>query len=536
MAKVLDPKLFNIDVLALTDENVKQFKEVTTGAIFETNSDVFRKGSLYDTEIFGPIGSQIRNEQFGYINLHVPILHPFVYETLLDLGSLFSKIVEGKQYVKFDNTINNFVPCERQEGNTGYGYLMDNIHKVKFQDNNSDQRRYKIQLVEKYCKKEFMSTKLLVLPAGLREYSVDAKGIPSEDEINNLYRKVLGVSTMLKNTNIDLNSYIIDPIRLKIQKSVNEVFNYIFMLLKGKSKFIEGNFTKRAISYGTRNVITPFHNEIQDLTKQEDVLFNKTIVGLYQYVKAISPITMNRVLSIFINRILNPNNNSAYLVDKGSLRYVLAEIQEKKKNEWLSMEGLTSIMNKLNQDGIRISPIELDNHYLLLVYDDGVNVKILFNNEEILPDMKKEYIRPITYCELFYLAIYDVRNKYPAFMTRYPVIDLGGIYPTGLYVKTTVKGRTINLTINNEEKEVTEYPILNQKFVESLSPHTSKLGRLGADFDGDTCSLNVLFTQESINELNKYLNSKEAYVTPTGDITYSSATDVVELVMAEITD
>jgi hypothetical protein len=60
------------------------------------------------------------------------------------------------------------------------------------------------------------------------------------------------------------------------------------------------------------------------------------------------------------------------------------------------------------------------------------------------------------------------------------------------------------------------------------------LQRLDADFDGDKVSLNVLYTEESIAEINKLLNSKEFYITPTGEITFSIKTDTLELVMLHL--
>ena len=112
---------------------------------------------------------------------------------------------------------------------------------------------------------------------------------------------------------------------------------------------------------------------------------------------------------------------------------------------------------------------------------------------------------------------------------------MGGVYPTKLYVKTTVKGRTVNFKYNNQVKEVVEYPNLKEEFVNSLSPHLSKLERLTADFDGDTMSMNVLYTEESIKEIENMFNSKEFYITPDGEIAFTMSQGVTELVIAHMT-
>ena len=50
-----------------------------------------------------------------------------------------------------------------------------------------------------------------------------------------------------------------------------------------------------------------------------------------------------------------------------------------------------------------------------------------------------------------------------------------------------------------------------------------------------TMSMNVLYTEESIEEINKMFDSKEFYITPDGEITFTSAQGVNELVIAHMT-
>lgn len=54
--------------------------------------------------------------------------------------------------------------------------------------------------------------------------------------------------------------------------------------------------------------------------------------------------------------------------------------------------------------------------------------------------------------------------------------------------------------------------------------------------DGDTTSLNIIYTDESIKEIDKFLESPTAYTTPTGSIAYSQNSDVVDLVMKSLTE
>lgn len=506
------PDLFNIDIVAFNNTNTKHLGEVINTNVFETNSSVFAAGSLFDTKIFGQVGSQERNETPGVIDLGVPVLHPYLYIILCSLGDKYEQVFEGKKYATFDTTKKDITIVSNREGSTGYTYMLSTIKKVQWNDNNSDQRRYKIDLVNKYLKDEYLCTKWLVLPAGLRDYVEDKNGVPSEDEVNSLYRNLIGTASLIKSIKVGTDLSLIDPIRLKLQKILVEIFQYFKTLLDGKSKFIQGKFAKRAIRYGTRNVITPMPPQVKDLTSDQILTMNHTTVGLYQYIKSIAPITMNRVSSIFINHILNPNNTQAYLINPDTKKTELVNIPIKKRDEWFTIEGLNDIMNKLAQPELRVEPVKIDKYYLLMLYDDGKNIKIFLHTDEIREELNKKYLRPITYAELFFISVVGVVDKYPGFVTRYPVAGLGGIYPTKIYLKTTINARTVELEYGGTIKTLKEYPILDSLFVESMSPHTSRIGLLGADYDGDSVrgSIIVRFKKSKFDKLLINDNNKKS--------------------------
>lgn len=533
--KPLDNRLFNIDVLVLNKSNTQGMLEVTSNNVFEPNSQIFDSNGLFSTNIFGPIGTTMRNERHGYINLHLGILHPLVFEHITSLKTYYKDIIEGKVYAKFDPKEGDFVITPDGKGNTGFSFFLDNMDKLKFQPTESAQRTFKIEIIKKYAKKEALIDKWLVLPAGMRDYSIDSKGVPSEDEINNIYRKLMSATGLLKNINTT-NSASLDGVRLRIQKITLEIFNYIKSLLDGKNKFIQGKWGKRSITNGTRNVLTGLPTNVLNLKDANRITSNHTIVGIHQYCSAITPITMNRLHSEFIYKFLNPNSDTAKLVDPKTLETKLVTIPVSARDQWLSLEKLTSIMKRLASDELKVTPAMVDKYYLMLVYDDGDNVVLLNSSDEITDEMNREYIRPITLVELFYIAVEPVKDKYPCFVTRYPVAGLGGIYPSLVYLKTSGKGRTVNLQKDGQVRQVIEYPILTEKFFNSVSVSGTHLKRLGGDYDGDTVGFNVVYTEESISEIKKLLASKEMYLTPDGEMTYSANNDVLDLTLSHLTE
>lgn len=528
--------LLNVDILVLTDQMIKFIGEVKTGDIFESGTKIFKRDGLYSNEIFGPTGSAIRQERYGYIKLNIPILHPFVYLTLLSLASKYEGIINGTKYAKFNNNTKDFEFTDIKNGETGYNFFLKHVNKIKFKETNSDQRSYRIKFVTKYTQPQYMIDKWIVIPAGLRDCEEDENGHISEDEINDFYRKLINTANSVKNFNIDSNLDLLNPIRVKLQNTACEIFEYIRNLIQGKTKFTEGKFAKRAVTYGTRNVITPIPAKIQSLKDKDIIDINKSTIGLYQYIKSINPVTIHRVRTMFINNVFNPNNNSAYLVNPKTMKTELVNINTKRKDEWLTLEGINNTISKLSNKTRRFDPVIVDGYYMFVVVDTGKQIVIYEDTNDIPEDTNPNFIRPLTYCELFYLAIYDVKDKYPGYTTRYPVTGLGSIYPTYPYVKTTARSRIVNVRYKTWIRDVIEYPILGELFIESFSPSTQHLARLSGDYDGDMLSYTSLLTEESIEEVNKFLNSKEAYITTTNEITYSSSDDVVDIVMKVLTE
>ena len=85
-------------------------------------------------------------------------------------------------------------------------------------------------------------------------------------------------------------------------------------------------------------------------------------------------------------------------------------------------------------------------------------------------------------------------------------------------------------------KSVDEYPILQTKWWRSLSPHMVRLKALVGDFDGDTCSFNTVYTDDSINEIDSKLDDVGFYLYPDNTVIDSNSNDFVDLVIKHITE
>lgn len=533
--KPMDPNFFNIDLLILNRSNTGYMLEVKSPIIFESSSNIFKKDGLFSNEIFGDVGSKDRMERCGYIDLKIPVMHPLIYKTVCELSSLYKNIINSKVKAKFDNKIKDFVIDPN--GDTGINFFLENFTKINFDNRNSDRRDFKIKLIQKYSSKDSLLTRWLVIPAGLRDYTIADNGRPTEDEINTLYRKLLTSTNMIRNTTIrDDDMHTLDNIRLKIQNTLLEIYKYFETLLNGKNKFIQGKWAKRAVANGTRNVLSPSLVNIKNLKNENKITINHTIIGLYQYLKGIEPIAVNRIQTIFINSILNHNSTTALLINPTNMKSEIVNISVAKRDEWLSPEGLGNIITKMIQDELFTSEVHIDKYYLMLVYEKGNDVYLIKDTNNIPEDIDKSKLRPITYIELFYIAIAGVIDKFPCVFTRYPISGLGSIFPSKAYVKTTTVGKEVTVHYDGQTRVVPEYPRLEKPIYKTSASSLCRRARLGADFDGDTVSVNFLFTDEAIKEIDNKLESVSFYLDPSGNISDSVQNDINELTFLHMSD
>ena len=488
ISEKMDP--MNISLLILTPDIIRRLGEVKSKDVYEQNSTTFKKDGLFSTEIFGPVGSKERLKRFGYIDMGLDILHPRIYKELITLNSLYKDILEGKKYAKFDPKLKDFVETDKLDGETGYNLFFKYFDQIQFKVTNSVQRLFKILFIKKYKLQDVKINKYLVIPAGLRDYIVTESGKVLENEINNYYRKLLTVSNTAKQFKHETRDVeFINQIRVRLQKVVVEIYDYIENMLDGKSKFIQGKWTKRAIFYGTRNVITGTPSDIQDLDDPNEIEDITTVVGPLQAAKGLLPKTIFELRTRFLNRVFDPQATKFNLINPKTLTRQPVNISEKSRSQWVTDEGLENLINKMIQPELFMSEILVDNrYYLYLLIDEGDSITVIDDISQA-PDDKKKYVRPMTFIELLYLTLFDIVPNYPAFLTRYPITGYGSTVIVKLRLKATTKTREVKVRLNplGDVKIAPEYPVFKEGVTPfySLTVPTIYLDRLGADYDGE---------------------------------------------------
>lgn len=526
--------------MVLTRERVARLRPVTSLDIYDGASNDFHDDGLYSTSIFGRVGSDARDSTFSYIDLKASILHPKIYRDLVALKGLYRDILAGRETAVFDPVVNDFIADKSEKAQTGYSFFIAHFPKLQLRRSKSPTRMLKVQLIEKY-RGDAMTRYIPVLPAGLRDIEINPNGTVSKNEIHDLYYRALSIANTIPLTS-DMESPALDIARNALTNTLLQIYELIEGMLGGKNGFILNKWASRRVVYGTRNVLSVMDTSIGDLNANNAPGFDATTLGLYQVIKGLTPITIHRLRQTFGQQI-NGGEGQVRLINKTTLKPEWVTLSPEARDTWTTKDGLSSVIDQYQLVGNRGRAVEIENHYLALIYKGPDMTFKLFNDISELPKhLSREHVKPMTLAEMLYLCGYQHWNKYFVQICRYPITGVGSIYPSRVYVKTTIVGENRReLNENWEPYEGAEYQALefpmegSTSYMDTQSPHSTKLVQLGADFDGDTGSATFVMSNEALAENERRLSSKQTWVRTDGSLAASFDYDTISYVLTNLT-
>lgn len=533
---------FNVKLLDLNSKNLTFIKPVTSLDTFDGATTNFHEDGLFSVSIFGRAGTDERYTRFSYIDLRTTVIHPYLWGALYTIRSLYAEIMAGKTYAIWDPETKNFNRATELDGDTGYSFFMEHFHELDIPKSKSQTRNTYIEALLKYRGKGDTVKLLPVSPAGLRDVEIDRQKRVTKDEVNDIYYRVLSISkTIVPNAALS-NPRILDTARYALQMAVNQIYTYYEGMCKGKRGLFQRSWGGRAIFNGTRNVITAMDTSTPDLDSPRTPSPLHTQIGLYQTLKGALPVAKYQLRSGWLSQVFVENQNAAQLVNPKTLKRELVTVSLDTMDRWTTDEGLDKVITRFDKVSERQKPVMIDGYYLGLIYVDSDTFKIFGDIDELPPHFDRKKVYPLTYTQLLYLSGYRVWNKLITMITRYPVTGLGSTYTTYVYCRTTIVASQkrelgYDWTADPEDQGALEFPDLdpNAPFLDSLVPHSVYLGGLGADFDGDTASANILYGDLSLKENEAYFHNTNAYIGPSGEFSVSPDVHTVNLVLRNMT-
>jgi len=551
---ILDIKLDKEPVvLKLLDPDylIKKYglKEITSFNIFESGTRKFDKNGLFSEEIFGNVIDTKRYTTMAYINLKTDIYQPIIYDIIIKMKKIYQKILEGKLFVKFDKSENDFVICDDDDpdGGTGYSFFVNNFNRKKISPNdyNSLKRKNEMELLLKY-KDNWFIDKLIVLPAGIRDIK-EENGVISQESVNKLYLSLLSLANSFMKKS---NDPIYDSIKFNIQSKVYAIYQYIKNLLSGKYGWVQRKYALRRIALGTRNVSSAPLIGGTDPNDETILKYDEVGIPLYEVLKMVQHHIIFYLKNIIFSNTFSIDSNKAYLINnKGNLQYVNIPLKEIEK--FVKYEGLEKMINKFKYEEFRNSPVYAEDkdgnkYYFAKIYKDKNKVYIYrsqtnlmeylgIDDPKLIDKNKESYL---TWTELFYIIAYisTTMNEKYAFITRYPAIEDGSIFPAKIQVLSTNPSLQAEIVFLSETSlKVPRYPIPGEKYIDTFSVHVSRLAGLGMDFDGDTGSATALMTEDANEELKNFNNSLLSIIDDNFNLKISGDSENAEYTLFNLT-
>jgi len=528
-----------LSLLILTKETLDNLPIISSRDIYEQNSTIFKSDGLFSTSVFGEAGSVSRMESYGRINLGLTILHPRIYREICGVSSLYKGILTGTKYAIFDEKEKDFIESTIEDGHTGYNYFMKFYKDIDYtKKERVASRQVAIDFLNMYDKKSILINDYIVIPAGLRDYTVKENGKIFEDEINGFYRKLITISYTAKMFQEDnLDNEVVNIVKVRLQQAVNNVYEYIENILDGKGGYLQNKETKRTISYGTRNVIGSTPEMVLDYTDKTRPDAFTSIAGIYQTAKGLFPLTLYTLRSKYLHDVFDEESTKARLINPNTFKREVVNINEKSRSDWVTDDGIEKNINKFKQKVNLLSKIVISGYYLFLVYKKDDVVIVLKDIDELDDGLDKKMVTPITYIELFYLLLEPLMKEQYAYIVRYPIADKNSIIPTKVYLKSSITTNKVSVKIldSQEFRTVNEYPVSGETPYNNLNIPALYLDALGADFDGDKTSLNFLFNPISIEETKQQLRDITFLVGTDGNLTFSTGSIVNSALMKLMT-
>ena len=505
---------FKLDLLPI-DEFVKvnDLKEITNPVFFIKDGAPTPDG-LLSNEIFG-ITKEQRSGNFAYINLNGTFLTPICYKMWFRMDSKVRNIVhETNRYI-----IENGAFVEDPKGKTGIAFLKDAWPQLKYEVN-GNKKDIKIRFLNKAYKDGTMFiTKFVVIPAYYRDVDT-SKGHVGVGDINKLYSSLLNASRALKaSSEYGLN--LTGMTRGRIQECLLDIYDWFAKEpnLSKKHGVIKRAVLSKTTDYASRLVISSpdvSGERLEDMmvdTEHCALPLASALVNFFPFIMY--------YLNAFFTKEFSGKINATVINSK------TGEFEEKELGNWQEVFSPMNLKKQIDRfvHGFsnRLIPVEVpikdpkkgDKYYFSFV---GMRMTAAeyakTKGVGTPPDISQ---RPLTWCDLLYMAAVEATKDKCVLITRYPIDSCYNQYPSLVRISSTIETESvvINGVFYPHYPKITANMIgkdTSNLFVDTLRISNPMLKVMGGDYDGDQVTVKGVFFDESNKELKEYINSKRQYI------------------------
>ena len=481
----IDVKGQSMGVWILRDKWIEDngIKEVTDPILYKDGDEPTDNGIL-STEIFGNTAKQ-RTLNCGYIDLKRKFFHPLYFEIIRRMSANIDTVASGQGvwYIE-DGTLTRIDdPDDKRynEDNTGLDWLIKNFRKIQFRDTGSDKRKENLKMLEESSDEEIFISKWIVIPIAYRDIQITSSG-KSNPEINNHYTRLIQLTSSYGNDILSVTKHLT---LYNIQQTLVTIRNLGESLIKSKNGAFQKTILGKAPDYGGRGVISVPSLNGCDLPDDCLVDIEHSGIPLSYCITLGYPFMIKWVMEFFEDTFRNKSVIPHYVKNrKGEYELKYDEIVD--QTEIFTQDFINEKMEMYKQTygAERFETIKIKRA-------DGTWADMYFPGKwyGTNPDDPRANTianRPLTWTDVFYMAAEESLSDKYCYITRYPLEDYFGTFPSRVAVLSTI--RTIPVIING--KVYKHYPYIDinlpknkiaKQFIDTFSISNLYLDAIGGD-------------------------------------------------------
>ena len=519
-ANTIDIEGESMNISLITDKIIEDnnLPEVTNPIMFK-DGYVPTDDGLFSTVIFGESGDE-RKRNHAYIDLKRKFFHPYIFEVLKKLDNKIDKVASGQGFWYIDEQgqliqINDPEDRRYNEDNTGIDWLVKNFRKIKFKETDTKTRNVRLKLLNSLTDDEIFISKWIVIPILYRDIGPGEKNRKIPD-IDNMYNSLI-VDTRAVDNEVLNSSKVLTLYR--IQKKLCQIREVGQGFIEKKNGAFQKSILGKAPDHGARGVISV--PSLNGCEVPNDCLVDIIHSGIpLSYCLVIGLPFMIKWVSEFFEDLFRNRNKIPIINDKTKeIEYV--EVPDQTEIYTTEFIKKKFKMFQKTYGAERIEPI-----YITDINGKQHKMRFIgqgYGNKPDNPNASDISNRYMTWTDVIYLAAVETLSDKYCYITRYPLEDYFGTFPSKVSVLSTIK--TEPVMING--KVYPFYPKIDTnwtpseaatKFIDTISFSNLYLDAIGGDYDGDTVSIKMCFSIEANEEAAKMLEDIKHYVSIQGNL------------------
>jgi hypothetical protein len=478
---------------------------------------------ILSEEIFGRTQKE-KMKKYAYIDLKRKFFHPLVYETLIKLFRKTKTIVNGEGSWYIDDTGKLLELDEKDEryseDNTGLDWLINNYRRIVFADNESTGRKDRLKFLRSLTEEETFISKWLVIPVFYRDIVITDGQIKKHD-LSDKYNDLIRYTNSLEVTHEGVMAWMSNRTLANIQETLVEIRKYGQRFVEKKQGAFHQNVLGKSIDNGARAVIsTPVLTGVE-LPEDNPIDIQHSGIPLAKCIETGFPFVLH-FCEGFFRREFDGINKMPVVVYKpdGTSEDIYKPIKD--MTTVYTTERIRKQMKKfIHTPGSRFETIKIE-------FEDGTSTDLILTGIPLgraldHPESSELSKRAMTWTDLFYYAAVETLEDKCCWITRYPLESYFGIFPSRVICTSTINTTSVTLSgityprwpsidLSMTISEIEIY------FIDTLQISNLFLEAIGGDYDGDMCSIRILFSQEANAEAESIINDVKHFVSIQGEL------------------